>query len=90
MKPQNILAAAAGLAVGYFSFREKNAAVGSVYPKLRYVEVTYSTGDVIGTSMAAHLTDEDIYEYFKLGRVFNIGDGPKDKLAKVIDVNIIN
>ena len=30
MNTQNILAAAAGLAVGYFAFREKNAAVGNL------------------------------------------------------------
>lgn len=93
MNTQNILAAAAGLAVGYFAFREKDSvAVGNTkeYPKLRSVEVTYSTGDVISTSMAAHLSDEDIYAYFKPGRIFNIGNGPNDKLAKVVDVNIIN
>ena len=49
MKTQNILAAAAGLAVGYFAFREKNGAVGSsefagiagVYPNYHVIKAKY-------------------------------------------------
>lgn len=57
--------------------------------KLRSVRVTYSDGTVISTSMAAHLTDEQIKEYFKPGKQFNIGEGGKDKMAKVKSVEIM-
>lgn len=40
---------------------------------LRSVEVTYSDGTVIPTSMASNLTDEQIHEYFNVGKQFNIG-----------------
>jgi hypothetical protein len=40
---------------------------------LRSVTVTYSNGHIITTSMAAHLTDQEIKDYFKIGKVFNIG-----------------
>ena len=39
---------------------------------LRAVKVTYSNGDVVRTSMAAHLTDKEILNYFKVGKWFNI------------------
>jgi hypothetical protein len=55
---------------------------------LRSIEVTYSNGTVVHTSMAAHLTDKEMLDYFKPGSIFNIGDGPNDLLAKVIKVKI--
>lgn len=57
--------------------------------KLRTVKVTYDNGDVIKTNMAGHLTDEQIYDYFAIGREFNAGDGPRDLMAKVVDVEIL-
>ena len=57
--------------------------------KLRSVRVTYDNGDVISTSMAAHLSDKQIKDYFKKGKQFNIGSGGKDKMAKVKDVEIL-
>ena len=57
--------------------------------ELREVEVTYDDGSTIGTSMAAHLTDEQIYDYFKVGKVFNIGNGENDKMVKVKSVKIL-
>lgn len=57
--------------------------------KLRSVEVEYDDGTVIPTNMAAGLSDDEIYDYFKVGRTFNIGDGQNDKLAKVSNVKII-
>lgn len=49
MKTQNILAAAAGLAVGYFAFRKNDGAVGSsefaaiagVYPNYHVIKAKY-------------------------------------------------
>lgn len=59
------------------------------YPELRSVRVTYDDGTVIPTSMAHNLSDNEILNYFAIGRTFNIGDGPHDKLAKVKKVEIL-
>lgn len=56
--------------------------------KLRSVTVEYGNGDKVNTSMASHLTDKEIKDYFKVGKKFNIGLG-KDNLQKVKSV-IIN
>lgn len=56
---------------------------------LRGVKVTYADGSVIPTSMAAHLSDEEIYDYFKKGKMFNIGNGENDNLQAVEKVEII-
>jgi hypothetical protein len=60
-----------------------------IYPKLRGVKVTYSDGTVISTSMAAHLTNSDIKNYFKKGKMFNVGTGGNDKIAAVKSVRIL-
>lgn len=44
--------------------------------KLRSVTVKYADGTVINTNMAAHLTDEDIRNYYKVGKLFNLGNKP--------------
>lgn len=59
------------------------------YPKLREVRVTYADGDVVETSMAAHLTDQDIHDYFKVGKYFNLGSGDRDNMQKVEKVEIL-
>jgi hypothetical protein len=41
---------------------------------MRSVKVTYSDGTVINTSLAAHLTDKEIHDYFKVGKAFNLGN----------------
>ena len=56
--------------------------------KLRGVEVTYADGTVIPTSMAAHLTDDEINAYFAPGKLFNIGS-VDDNMQAVQSVNII-
>lgn len=55
---------------------------------LRVIKVTYSNNDVVITSMAAHLTDKEMLNYFKVGRLFNIGS-VTDNLQKVIKTQII-
>ena len=55
--------------------------------KLRGVKVTYGDGSIIKTSMAAHLTDDEIYNYFKKGTLFNIGS-VEDNMQPVADVEI--
>lgn len=49
---------------------------------LRAIEVTYECGEVVTTSMSAHLTDREMLDYFAPGKTFNIGVGD-DKLSKV-------
>lgn len=51
---------------------------------MRSAKITYSDGTVINTSLAANLTDKEIHDYFKIGRQFNIGNGPNDNLQTVI------
>lgn len=51
--------------------------------------VKYSDGTVIRTSVNPQCSDDEIREYFKPGKVFNIGDGPNDKLETVVSVEII-
>lgn len=54
---------------------------------LRGVKVTYSNGSIIPTSMAAHLTDQQIYDYFAIGKLFNIGT-VSDNMQQVVKVEI--
>ena len=56
--------------------------------KLRSVTVKYSDGTEISTSMAKGLTNEEIYDYFKVGKKFNIGLGPQDNVQEVVEVTI--
>lgn len=46
--------------------------------KLRSVTVEYSDGTTINTSMASHLSDEDIKNYYKIGKQFNLGNAKID------------
>jgi len=58
--------------------------------ELRSVRVIYDDGTDYTTSMASGLTDDEINDYFKVGRKFNVG-GPQgtDKMAKVKKVKIL-
>jgi hypothetical protein len=56
---------------------------------LREVRVEYSDGSKLETNMAANLSDQDIHDYFKIGKVFNLGHGEKDKMVKVKSVKIL-
>ena len=40
-------------------------------------------------NMAAHLTDEEMLDYFAAGKVFNVGSGPFDRMAEVERAEII-
>tara|TARA_B100000749_G_C18100224_1_gene331509 strand:- start:114 stop:380 length:267 start_codon:yes stop_codon:yes gene_type:complete len=50
--------------------------------KLRSVLIIYSNGDFIPRNMASHLTDQEIRDYFSVGRYFNIGE-VNDNMQKV-------
>ncbi len=58
------------------------------YPKLRVVQVIYVGGDVITTSMAGHLKEKEIRDYFRIGKKFNIGS-TRDKIRSVKSVTIL-
>lgn len=51
---------------------------------LRSAKITYSDGTVINTSLAGHLTDKEIHDYFKVGKSVNIGNGPLDNMQTVV------
>jgi hypothetical protein len=40
-------------------------------------------------NMAAHLTDQEIKDYFKIGKIFNLGCGPFDLMGEVEKIEII-
>ena len=56
---------------------------------LRAVEVRFTNGDKLRTSMAAGLTNAEIKAYYKVGRTFNVGGGPNDRMTKVKSVRIL-
>jgi hypothetical protein len=56
---------------------------------MRSVTVKYENGDVVNTSVAKHLTDEEIRDYFKVGTKVNVGIGPQDNMQTIEEV-IIN
>lgn len=55
---------------------------------LRVIKVTYSNNDVVITSMAAHLTDKEMLDYFSIGKWFNIGSA-SDNMQQVTNAKII-
>lgn len=56
---------------------------------LRGVKVNLQNGDSFSTSMAAHLSDDDIKNYYAPGKTFNVGSGPNDNLQKVSNIEIL-
>jgi hypothetical protein len=57
--------------------------------ELRSVKITFSDGNAISTSMAEHLTDEEIYDYYAIGKEFNVGRFEEDDIQSVVDVEIL-
>ncbi len=59
---------------------------------LRAVKVTFANGNSVTTSMAAHLTDDEIKNYYKIGKQFNLGggaNGVEDNMQPVTNVEIL-
>ena len=60
---------------------------------LRGIKVTYADGSVISTSMAAHLTDAEMLNYFRVGAKFNLGynsiTGEEDNMQTVVKAEIL-
>lgn len=50
---------------------------------MRSAKVTYSDGTVINTSLAGHLTDKEIHDYFRIGKSINIGS-VEDNMQTVV------
>lgn len=57
--------------------------------ELRKVKVNFENGDSISTNMASHLTDQEILDYYKVGKEFNLGN-PEDNMTKVKSVEILD
>lgn len=55
---------------------------------MKTVKITFSNNDTITTNMNPKLTDQEINEYYKIGRIFNIGN-VEDNLQKVTKVEIL-
>ena len=56
---------------------------------LRTIQVTYSDGSVNTVNMAAHLKDEEMLNYFAVGKWFNIGN-VQDNMRQVVSAIILN
>ena len=56
---------------------------------LRSVKVIYQDGTEIVTSMSGKLTDDEIRDYFKVGKRFNLGSAGKDKMVAIKQVKIL-
>ena len=52
------------------------------------VKVTFDNGETIETEVADNATDDDIRNYYAVGKEFNLGQGGQDKMAKVKDVTV--
>lgn len=52
------------------------------------VTIKFDNGDIIETNVNGNQTDEQIKEYYKVGKTFNLGSGEKDNLARVTDIII--
>lgn len=51
---------------------------------MKTVKVTFSNNDTITTGING--TDEEIRDYYAIGREFNLGNGEHDLMAKVVKV----
>jgi len=61
----------------------------SNYPPLREIRVTWKSGTTDRYSMAAGLTDQQMLDYYRPGKSFNVGNGPLDHFDSVESCEII-
>jgi len=52
------------------------------------IKVTFSNGDYLYTSIYG--TNESILEYYRMDKIFNLGNGGNDNLVKVRSVEFLN
>ena len=76
------------LATAAYLFIFKNKAVAGI-GQLREVKIYFANGDSLETNMSAKLTDQDIRDYYRIGRYFNLGSGDKDNMQPVVKVEIL-
>ena len=58
--------------------------------KFKIAKVTYDTGDVISTQVNPILSDDQIKDYFAVGKQFNLGSGENDLMATVTSCEIMD
>ena len=56
--------------------------------KISYLTVYYTNGATEKTGVNPNLTDAAVRNYFKVGRVFNLGRGEHDRMTKIKKVVI--
>ncbi len=56
--------------------------------KFKHVKVTFENNDYIETSINGQMSDEQIKDYYAIGKTFNIGN-VDDNLQKVVSCEII-
>ena len=78
-----------GAALIVYLIIKNKKGVNSINGNLREVEIFFLNGDTIKTSMAAHLSDEEIKAYYRIGKVFNLGSGGRDNMQPIVKVEII-
>lgn len=52
------------------------------------IKVTFTNGDYLFTSIYG--TNESILEYYRMDKIFNLGNGGNDNLVKVRSVEFLN
>lgn len=55
----------------------------------RLIEVRYSNTDIVHVQMSATLTDEEMIDFFKIGKFFDLTNNSYDKGVTVIDSRIL-
>jgi len=61
----------------------------SNYPPLREIRVTWKSGETAVYSMASGLTDQQMLDYYRPGKSFNVGNGPYDLYDTIKAAEII-
>jgi len=61
----------------------------SNYPPLRQIRVTWEKSGVDTYSMASGLTDQQMVDYYRPGKSFNVGNGPYDLYDTIKAAEII-
>lgn len=52
------------------------------------VKVEFDNGETIETEVSKDATDDDIKDYYAVGKEFNLGQGGRDRMAKVKNVSV--
>ena len=66
----------------------KELELGIVNETKPSVKVEFDNGETIETEVADNATDEDIKNYYSKGKEFNLGQGGRDRMAKVKSVSV--